>query len=188
MRKVFFLLISILLTNLLYSQVYVKGYMKKNGTYVEPHYRSSPDKNPYNNYSFPGNTNPYTGKTSTGNPDTYLDNYYNKNKSTVGSSYSNSIPQTTYSSNYYVNRSRLNYQTYNGSNFILSENYLEKRFPTDISIDRIMYKVLNIDNDEFYLTNINSLPLGYLKLRNGLIVKIYDLKHNEVTNINYILK
>jgi len=87
-----------------------------------------------------------------------------------------------------VNSSRLNYQTYNGSNFILSENYLEKRFPTDISIDRIMYKILNIDNDEFYLTNVNSLPLGYIKLRNGVIVKIYDLKHNEVSNINYILK
>lgn len=87
-----------------------------------------------------------------------------------------------------MNSSRLNYQTYNGSNFILSENYLEKRFPTDISIDRIMYKILNIDNDEFYLTNVNSLPLGYIKLRNGVIVKIYDLKHNEVSNINYILK
>ena len=41
--------------------------------------RSSPDKSPYNNYSFPGNTNPYTGKVATGNPETYLGNYTGSN-------------------------------------------------------------------------------------------------------------
>lgn len=60
------------------AQVKVKGYYKKNGTYVQPHYRSNPDGNPYNNWSYPGNTNPYTGKTATGNLDTYLKNYYNR--------------------------------------------------------------------------------------------------------------
>lgn len=68
------------------AAVHVNGYFKSNGTYVAPHYRSNPDGNPYNNWSFPGNTNPYTGKTATGNADTYLNNYY-KNSS---SSYSNS--------------------------------------------------------------------------------------------------
>lgn len=58
------------------AAVHVKGYFRKNGTYVQPHYRSNPDGNPYNNWSFPGNTNPYTGKTATGNPSTYLKNYY----------------------------------------------------------------------------------------------------------------
>ena len=62
------------------AATYVRGYFRKNGTYVKPHYRSNADGNPYNNYSFPGNTNPYTGKTATGKPDTYLRNYYNKNK------------------------------------------------------------------------------------------------------------
>lgn len=37
-----------------------------------------PDGNPYNNYSFPGNTNPNTGNVAPGNPDTYLRNYYNR--------------------------------------------------------------------------------------------------------------
>jgi|GEM_PF-891451 hypothetical protein len=60
------------------AQVHVSGYTKANGTYVQPYTRSSPDGNPYNNYSYPGNTNPYTGKVATGNPDTYLKNYYNK--------------------------------------------------------------------------------------------------------------
>lgn len=29
----------------------VKGYTKKDGTYVAPHYRSAPDSNRYNNYN-----------------------------------------------------------------------------------------------------------------------------------------
>ena len=57
------------------AAVRVKGYYRKDGTYVKPHYRSNPDGNPYNNWSFPGNVNPYTGKVAPGNPDTYLKNY-----------------------------------------------------------------------------------------------------------------
>src|SRR6188768_1527278 len=62
------------------AQVRVKGYFRKNGTYVQPHYRSAPDGNPYNNYSYPGNLNPYTGEVATGDPSTYLNNYYNRRK------------------------------------------------------------------------------------------------------------
>ena len=51
------------------AAVRVDGYVRKDGTYVAPHYRSNPDGNPYNNWSFPGNTNPYTGKVAPGNPD-----------------------------------------------------------------------------------------------------------------------
>lgn len=40
---------------------YVNGYSRKDGTYVEGHYRTSPNSNPYDNYSSKGNTNPYTG-------------------------------------------------------------------------------------------------------------------------------
>ena len=68
-----------MITTLSFGQVHVKGYTKKNGTYVQPYIRSTPDKNPYNNYSYPGNTNPYTGKVATGNPETYLNRYYSKN-------------------------------------------------------------------------------------------------------------
>ena len=64
-----------------YAAVRVKGYYRKDGTYVRPHYRSNPDGNPYNNYSFPGNVNPYTGKVATGNPATYLKNYYGSSTS-----------------------------------------------------------------------------------------------------------
>lgn len=85
------------------GRVYVRGYYRKDGTYVKPHYRTAPDGNPYNNYSFPGNYNPNTGKFSSGNPDTYLRNYYNKgSSSSYGSEYyyfktlpSYSTPTTT---------------------------------------------------------------------------------------------
>lgn len=60
------------------AQTYVDGYTRKDGTYVQGHWRSDPDNSPYNNYSYPGNTNPYTGKTATGNTDTYLQRYYNR--------------------------------------------------------------------------------------------------------------
>lgn len=58
-----------------YAQVHVDGYYRKDGRYVQPYVRSAPDRNPYNNYSYPGNTNPYTGKQATGNPNAYLNNY-----------------------------------------------------------------------------------------------------------------
>lgn len=40
----------------------VRGYYRSSGTYVAPHYRSSPDSYRSNNYSSRGNYNPYTGK------------------------------------------------------------------------------------------------------------------------------
>ncbi len=60
------------------GSVDVKGYFRKDGTYVQPHTRTAPDGNPLNNYSFPGNYNPNTGNITPGNPDTYLENYYRK--------------------------------------------------------------------------------------------------------------
>lgn len=80
MKRWLFFSIWVLLIypQILIGQVHVKGYYRKDGTYVQPHYRSSPDGDPYNNYSYPGNANPYTGKVATGNPETYLNNYYYK--------------------------------------------------------------------------------------------------------------
>lgn len=88
---------------------YVRGHYR-NGTYVNGHYRSEPDGNPYNNYSFPGNTNPYTGKTAGGSPETYLRNYYKDSNYSNTNYYSSSlytptiapiIPTTYTPSSYY---------------------------------------------------------------------------------------
>ena len=57
------------------QRVRVRGYYRKDGTYVRPHYRTAPDGNPYNNYPYPGNYNPNTGKITTGDPLKYLEGY-----------------------------------------------------------------------------------------------------------------
>lgn len=54
-----------------FADEYVQGYVRKDGTYVQPHYRSTPDSNTFNNYSTQGNTNPYTGQAGTVNPYQY---------------------------------------------------------------------------------------------------------------------
>jgi hypothetical protein len=43
----------------------VRGYTKRNGTYVPPSRRTTPDSNKRNNYSAKGNMNPSTGKRGT---------------------------------------------------------------------------------------------------------------------------
>jgi hypothetical protein len=47
------------------GDVFVNGYTRKDGTYVQPHYLSVPDGNFYNYWSTKGNVNPYTGQLGT---------------------------------------------------------------------------------------------------------------------------
>ena len=47
----------------------VRGYLRKDGSYVEPHHRTTPNETKLDNYSTQGNVNPYTGKA--GNVDPY---------------------------------------------------------------------------------------------------------------------
>jgi hypothetical protein len=41
---------------------YQRGYIKKNGTYVRPHYKTKTNKTNLDNYSTKPNVDPYTGK------------------------------------------------------------------------------------------------------------------------------
>jgi hypothetical protein len=50
------------------AQTRVRGYTRKDGTYVAPHYRSSPNSSKSDNYSTRGNYNPYTGKKGSVDP------------------------------------------------------------------------------------------------------------------------
>ena len=81
------------------SQTYVNGYYKSNGTYVQPHYRTSPDSNPYNNYSYPGNYNPNKGTTTKGSQSSYLNNY---NSKSYGSSSKSKKSNNLYGSSYSI--------------------------------------------------------------------------------------
>jgi len=94
--KTIVILSAILLTTAVsYADEYVQGYMKKDGTFVQPHYRSSPDSSYNNNYSTSGNTNPYTGQKGSesqtwndrspeSNRQTYGDSNYNTNTNNYG--------------------------------------------------------------------------------------------------------
>lgn len=53
------------------AQVHVRGYTKKDGTYVAPHERTAPNNTMLDNYSTKGNVNPYTGKPGTKEPEPY---------------------------------------------------------------------------------------------------------------------
>ncbi|MBK6490267.1 MAG: hypothetical protein IPF97_00710 [Sphingomonadales bacterium] len=46
----------------------VRGYVRKDGTYVAPHMRTTPDNSRANNWSTSPNINPYTGRTGHENP------------------------------------------------------------------------------------------------------------------------
>lgn len=46
---------------------HVDGYAKKNGTYVLPHQKTSPNKTKFDNWSHKRNMNPYTSKKGTKN-------------------------------------------------------------------------------------------------------------------------
>ena len=63
---------------------YVRGYVKQDGTYVQPHYQSEPNQYRRDNYSAQGNSNPYTGQQGSQrheytNPPAYNQNYSNPN-------------------------------------------------------------------------------------------------------------
>jgi len=47
------------------TTVNVRGYFRKDGTYVAAHKRTAPDGNFNNNWSTQGNVNPYTGEAGT---------------------------------------------------------------------------------------------------------------------------
>ncbi len=67
------------------ADTYVNGYMRRDGTYVAPHYRTNPDSNRFNNYSSQGMTNPYTGQRgTTNNYGVYSNPYGSTNRNTYG--------------------------------------------------------------------------------------------------------
>ena len=198
MKKLLLFFLIILSTQFLFSQVRVRGYTKKNGTTVEPHMRSSPNSNPYDNYSFPGNTNPYTGKTSTGNPDTYLNNYYNKRSNNID--YSNTgllkdvnpymgttnytPPNTEYNSNTIIYNNDINNNNYNYDN--ISTPTKKKTQPTYQSS---LNEIYNTDTYKYYNNKTNEDNLKIYKLEEDKRkVKEENLINDKINQFKLISK
>lgn len=45
-----------------------RGYLRKNGTYVAPSFKTTPNHTKLDNYSTKGNVNPYSGNVGTVDP------------------------------------------------------------------------------------------------------------------------
>ena len=82
-----------------FANFYVRGYTRRDGTYVQPHYRSSPDNSYNNNWSVSPNVNPRTGQQGARQP-TWNDR---PPASGYGSGFGNSLdrPDNPYSTNPY---------------------------------------------------------------------------------------
>lgn len=79
MKKVFLFLFLCFSLFSFAQDVWVNGYYRSNGTYVEGHYRTPPNNTINDNYSTQGNINPYTGKHGTvpREPEIYIPSYPN---------------------------------------------------------------------------------------------------------------
>ena len=62
---------------ILAQDTYVRGYMRSDGSYVQPHYRTERNETQQDNYSTKGNVNPYNGRQGYIIPDRDDNNSYN---------------------------------------------------------------------------------------------------------------
>lgn len=90
MRKFVFVAILTILASMAYGQTYVNGYFKSDGTYVQGHYKTTPNNTVWDNYSTVGNVNPYTSQVGTVQPTTF---YYSVPSATA---YTNTNSTRTY--------------------------------------------------------------------------------------------
>jgi peptidoglycan hydrolase-like protein with peptidoglycan-binding domain len=73
----------------------VRGYVRKDGTYVAPHWRTLPDGIKSNNYSYPGNFNPNKGEiTPIPGNDVWVNGYFRSDGTYVNGHY-RSAPMPT---------------------------------------------------------------------------------------------
>ena len=74
----------------------VSGYTRKDGTYVQPYFRTEPNSSKQDNFSTKGNINPYTGKPGWIDPQSkYSTFYYNTYTYTPTASESNYATNST---------------------------------------------------------------------------------------------
>jgi len=72
--RIIYIFLAFMFVNLSFAQtnprhVQVNGYYKSNGTYVQPHHRTSPNNTNTDNFSTKPNINPYTGQMGYIQPD-----------------------------------------------------------------------------------------------------------------------
>lgn len=78
MRTTIFAAALLLAAGSVHADQWVNGYLKSDGTYVQGHYKSSPNQYRYDNYSSQNNTNPYTGQSGSQRNEYSSPSEYNK--------------------------------------------------------------------------------------------------------------
>jgi len=73
------------------DDVYVDGYYRDDGTYVQGHFRSEPNSFKFDNYSAEGNINPYTGEPGTKSHEFSTPDYGSDYGSGLDNSYGNDL-------------------------------------------------------------------------------------------------
>lgn len=65
MKRIVLALLLFALSTVVFADQTVRGYTRRDGTYVAPHHRTEPNQYRFDNYGSRGNTNPYTGRRRT---------------------------------------------------------------------------------------------------------------------------
>ncbi|MGB3343076.1 MAG: SH3 domain-containing protein [Aequorivita sp.] len=139
------------------KHVYVSGYYRSNGTFVQPHYRTAPNSTNRDNFSTRGNTNPYTGQAGYITPDSNTSSPY------TPSSYTNSTQPNPYNTTSTSKSSN----SYNSTNIYTTTNSNGQLWRTPSQFDAIhpiqkgsSVNVLEYDNG-FYKV-ISNGTVGYI--------------------------
>ena len=135
---IFFCLSSIAQTNS--NHVKVKGYYKKNGTYVQPHYRTAPNSTKNDNFSTVGNTNPYTGQAGWIEPDNKINTLYSTTY--------------TYKPKTKVNALEKNYETIYKDRIYVEDEYGIKSLYLKVA-DKRTFGIYNLKNELILFLVIN---------------------------------
>lgn len=96
MRLINVFLFNIFIVLTCFSQVRVRGYFRKNGTYVSPHVRTYPDGILWNNYSYKGGSSSYSGVNSS--TLFHSNNYLLTNPNSITSTVKNNVNKVENSS------------------------------------------------------------------------------------------
>lgn len=173
---IFWLLISINGYCQVNSRHYkVGGYYRKNGTYVQPHYRTAPNSTNRDNFSTKPNTNPYTGKKGWIAPDNNPA-YQGYTKQPSNSYNPTSISQQSIKvkSDYYneiIKDSDYSNISSNNQNkiFLKNENGILSMYYVRSNEQKLHEKYLVYSIDDDYLGYFYVLSDGYILMydRNG---------------------
>ena len=194
MKKILIFLV-VLFSIYNYSQVAVRGYYRKNGTYVQPHVRTAPNSTVTDNYSYRGNYNPnidYTATTSrSSDAPTY--NYYNSSTSTsnYGQEWVNGYYRAdgTYVNGYYRNKKTKTtsshsskYNSYNSNSNTYSRSTKKYVNTTNVNLRTSPEVSDNIIEELSFSDEVTSIEnVGYW---DKVQVKRYNANTNSYSTIN----